>query len=1204
MRAPSVEATLVGAVRSFDQGGVELFPEKLEKIWEILSQGGGSFHAAEEMLVRGLLKNMNGTNPDAERLRRYPLTWSVLGAAFTRIPAFPLAKSLADRKFLGILQQTLKDTSRPDSQPAQAATRKRKRSDPLAFDLGSQRKLSYCMRTSEAVFQALGTLLSRCRSSMGQTATNPMGVEPIKALFFISAFESMEILVPLLNICVLALQNGGTDMCDDQAEWISTFTSLWDLHRQADGDALEVATHLTALGTSLLVKLTNATEVDEAVGGRWARELRRFLTRNLILPSRAAFFNQASIEAIQFAVEVTNSTKATTCTVLFGLVLAAPKAIGGDRTTKRGNDSWVQAVFDILEPAVRELGGSRNRAIREILDMAVEHAAPLKLHSLAEVCSVYGLGGSTADWSLLLCLARLNPDVFLLHSGAEGLLGPAFLTAAKLDSRHQDFDSAVQFLSLLARGYSKARDLAGFIKKWLRFLALPALEPMGGYSSEAWSQSKLVETVAEVLQSSMNPHQLLALLQWLESQADNAQALPRLQILAAISRSLSQEEFVDAVGTKLHDMAALSATPKVDAETQEALDLRWTIGERTISWSTLEQTERIWKELANTMRSKKTAGSSQASLAAFKFSARAWLCQHPGGKFEADAAGSTSQGMNFDELTCIAQSVARVKSVSDEPWSGDDVLRKQQIVGLLDKLATLILRQMALTVEQREKTYIEHAVSVLRVSRRRDDFDYPQLVLLRAACTALLDSSAAKLLPLDLPGLMAQLLDRVTKTIGSICTSLSQQPGGERLGNRELLVLLITIRAADALPPGILAMSRAQASQLSAYGAELIRNGAEIGWQIRTFLAKHFGEETEEALHIDIPHLLANGTGDMLVPLTTATGLPVVDQDAILNYADAVIRHSSEDTRIGQLETLLVRMKQGPSTLGQLVAINQLVQRDKGMPRRFYLPRMLANVTSDAASDEAYCLSRIHGAACEVMKTTETTREFILAAETAHLLLARRAAAMSQWNIELTLGTVSTICSGITDRHPAATCPKSYKWLTSLVAVVIKRHRKRLDGHYHLLISVLESLFKILIRHPYSTTGSIKAAGPAKDIACYPHWVQHAKLFARLLTLVCEPSVASVSRSQSSMLDSEKDRAKRYAGQYMYQVLMCYVQLQLEHVVPHAVREVLEPGLYSVLDITTPESLRIMSDAMDLSGRAVMKELYRQHQKFGKWTGV
>ena len=161
---------------------------------------------------------------------------------------------------------------------------------------------------------------------------------------------------------------------------------------------------------------------------------------------------------------------------------------------------------------------------------------------------------------------------------------------------------------------------------------------------------------------------------------------------------------------------------------------------------------------------------------------------------------------------------------------------------------------------------------------------------------------------------------------------------------------------------------------------------------------------------------------------------------------------------------------------------------------------------------------------------------------------------MTQWNIELTLSTVTTVCAALAPESVAGGSPRAYEWLTQLVAVVIKRHRKRLDGHFHLLVGTLSAVLQALVTRPYhggASSGTVKGA-----------------------------------------------------GQYMYLVLMRYVQLQLDHVVPHAVREALAPGVYAVLDITAPPSLRVMSDAMDVSGRAVMKELYRQHQKFGKWSGI
>ena len=166
-------------------------------------------------------------------------------------------------------------------------------------------------------------------------------------------------------------------------------------------------------------------------------------------------------------------------------------------------------------------------------------------------------------------------------------------------------------------------------------------------------------------------------------------------------------------------------------------------------------------------------------------------------------------------------------------------------------------------------------------------------------------------------------------------------------------------------------------------------------------------------------------------------------------------------------------------------------------------------------------------------------------------------------------------------------CPP-LPWLCRLVETVIKHHRLRLDGHFHVLLAALQALLRRVVARPC----------PAQEA--------YAKQFTGLMRLICEPTDDATARSHgaSSGLDSEKDEAKRYAGGYMYLVLMQYVKLQFECAVPHGVTEMLEPGMYAVLDVTTADGLRIMNDAMDPAGRAMFKLLYSRYQQFGKWSGV
>ena len=239
---------------------------------------------------------------------------------------------------------------------------------------------------------------------------------------------------------------------------------------------------------------------------------------------------------------------------------------------------------------------------------------------------------------------------------------------------------------------------------------------------------------------------------------------------------------------------------------------------------------------------------------------------------------------------------------------------------------------------------------------------------------------------------------------------------------------------------------------------------------------------------------------------------------------------------------------------------------------------------------------------------------------------------MKQWNIDLTLSKVSVICSekliSITSVDASgpdrlthvSTSPRAFSMLCRLVETVVKHHRKRLDGHFHLLITALRFLLESLLSRRPSASGYSGASAATKREA--EQYEKQAKQFSGLITLVCEPSVASVSRSASAatsaggsngpngggggggVLDSEKDKAKRYAGQYMYLVLVAYVKLQLEHAMPHHVREVLETGMYSILNITNRDGMQIVNDSMDQGGRVIFKELYKRYKNFGKWSGV
>lgn len=611
------ELALVKAVRSLDQGGSDAIPDKLDQIWKILSiYTGGRFHAAEEMLVRWLLKNMNGSSDSAQKLRRYPLTWRILGKVFSSVPLFSLAKSLADRRFIHILQSALNDASQPkelaeqkessdtemvDADSDLARPRKKKRSEAVRFDLESQSSMDGCLRTAESLFGAVRLLLVRLESktSSDPKRDNLMGAEHIKSLFCSPASDMKDLMLPAFNICRLVLNNAdNVEPQDGHESWISTICSLWNLHLQGEGDVLQVATHLSPAVISLLGKLTDvlceSRTIDDQVKERWIHDLKRFLTRNLILPARTAFLNQGTVEIIRLTLEITRGFSIISCPVIFNLVLDSPPLAGG-QGAKRDNDLWIQAVFALLDETLQSSKSKHKlTAVKQLMDKAYDNGVSLSLESLRSFCNGYALRPTDIEWPLLLLVAKLNPDVFivgdgeaLLESILDRLRSPDILAGESLDD-------ATQFIVCLAEGFAKTRNLSGFVKRW--YQCLRATNPQSQSKARhylLWYSEKLITVVAESLEKTMNAKQILSMLDWLESQGEGpADDATLILLFGALSQGISQEEVVDAVGTRLFDTTCQKKFP--ETANPEVLAIKWTLARKSLDWCPLKQAEEIW----------------------------------------------------------------------------------------------------------------------------------------------------------------------------------------------------------------------------------------------------------------------------------------------------------------------------------------------------------------------------------------------------------------------------------------------------------------------------------------------------------------------------------------------------------------------------------------------------------------------------------
>ncbi|KAK4143832.1 nucleolar pre-ribosomal-associated protein 2 [Dichotomopilus funicola] len=1406
-----LEAALVRAVRGLDHGDIDTIPDRLERVWDILEDyPGGSFHAAEEMLLRWLLKNMTGSSPAAGRVRRYHRVWDILSAVFASIPLSFLAKTLADRRFVGLLQQTLNDIAvpqreeqpqkqtggayldidMPDAPAPESPTnpRKRKRLDGLGFDPASQKQMTGCLHTAEAVFEAVRVLLSQCElKSMDGPMTHKMGAEHVKALFSTTAAETMGVMVPWITVCELAVDGSCGGLFREQSSWVSTLSALWELHLQSATDASEVATHLSATASRLLGKLTGIPQqislgIEVTVQERWARDIRRFLARNLVLPARASFLAKEGQDVMKLAVELASASAQITFPVLFDLASKAPLEIGG-KASRKDYETWTQSVFDAVVLAVNNVNrDARLPTVKGVMAVAADRASALSADSLRSVCSNYALRKETCDWDLLLAIIKLNADVFLVTDQGEKLLDTVLAQTREPDSLGvEDSIKAVQFIVLLANGYAQARDLSTFVQLWLK-----QLEPVKAKNGPQplWAQKELSETVTDLVRSSLNSSQLIEILEWLSSRTQPTESMARIHILEALSGGISTEEFIDAASIKTFEGAFLEKPSKKDLPAVAAC--RWNVASQAISKGTLEEANQIWTRIRPDIKSALRKGPTDRidTFAAFKCCVGAWIANYRTGENEDDTAsmvysflerlrkeheasetGAESgepslnmatyitwvlsdaprvfsllveksgnapdvvlsflamhkteeaakasptmsiaplileresilknqglmdllikaitmmidtskkgrsdlgtmvaihfllrvpieifnrnqreavmkalvsqlpgdaekvkdgeseywtpalslmvklmerptfyEGMSFSHLESIGRCLLKAHKRSGK--SEKETLRARSDFKLLYELATSVIRQMTNgSPEERENDYLRDAILLLQ-SPCQNSEAAARIVLLHAFISAVQVLPAAKKSGedgLDTGILKNQLIQLATPVVTS-----------EKKATKGLLALLIALDALNPLSHEDVrpALAAAAPSLLEASDV-LLGEGLRDGWEVRMFLANHFPEVLTSPLKID----LAADASPALDGEKAESGSPaILGKTALLRYVDAVIGPAEEDTKLKSLEEFVTTNCPSESLMGNLLVTYRLIQHLKGSRPS----------TSPVRFDLAQANSRL----CDQLVHTTVPAHFLLCAKAIQLILDQNPACMTQWNIEHSLSTVSAISDQAPTQILVSTTPAVYPALCRLVEVVIKRHRKRLDGHFHILIMALQALLRLLLLSPPIQPTPTTTTPTTTTITTKPTPTpqeKHAKLFSRLLTLICEPTASSVSRSSQSSttttttatapaggaLDSERDRAKRYAGQFMYLVLMQYIRLQLSSklpggTIPHKVREALEPGVYAILDITTRDGLRIMNDGMDgggggAGGRVVLREMYKGYEKFGKWSGV
>ncbi|KAI1106872.1 Urb2/Npa2 family-domain-containing protein [Jackrogersella minutella] len=645
---------LIRAVRTLDEDGTIALPDKIQRLWALLSESKSTrFHGVEENILRWLFKHMSGNTDDAEQIRRFPLTWSILSHVFPKIPPQTLGRSLASLRFVSVLRQTVSDitTARRASSmlPGQMngalpdKTKKRKRGTGFPSDIEELRTPDGCIKSAAELFKALNSLLDQGNYRTGSSAPEGrVGAEHIKSLFSSSDEETRDIAAGLLLTCDRSLSVLDRGISQAQEPWIGIITTLWNLRLHNKDDSLEFARHMYVPTCSIITRLRGLAGVEpvtvasNTTKNLWVRQLEQLLGAYFIRPIRHTFATGENIQALETALGVSKRNIGGSAIITWDVAARIPRDSSNPKF-KIEHSSWVQTIFEILINATQTLEPLlRNEVIIQLLDTAIQTGSIPKTVALRAVCRDHALRSDETDWRLVAKAIACDSDVFLMD---DALIKEVFGRMSSHSTRDPITRETIvsEIILPLEDAFAKARNFSGFILKWYDCLCESARDLLG---QTVWFDAEVRHRLASILQSSLTSTQLLRVLNHLDSpDAPNGAVLV---VLDGLSAGITEEDFINIANSKIFSAAFKDKT--YDNLPSSVLSLRWRIAGRLALWETSDNFGQLWVELKPTLKHilKKGALSDPETFEAFGCCHKLWLANYPGGKREVDLAKLTT----------------------------------------------------------------------------------------------------------------------------------------------------------------------------------------------------------------------------------------------------------------------------------------------------------------------------------------------------------------------------------------------------------------------------------------------------------------------------------------------------------------------------------------------------------------------------------
>lgn len=242
-------------------------------------------------------------------------------------------------------------------------------------------------------------------------------------------------------------------------------------------------------------------------------------------------------------------------------------------------------------------------------------------------------------------------------------------------------------------------------------------------------------------------------------------------------------------------------------------------------------------------------------------------------------------------------------------------------------------------------------------------------------------------------------------------------------------------------------------------------------------------------------------------------------------------------------------------------------------------------------------LSRLLVVICRGICQRNKFAECMLSMQCVNMLLQHQKRIISQWHIDEIVAAITAKASNLGSQMEKNS-GRLYIGLCRLFGTVLAVHRAKIGGRYHLVVLALQALLRCLFV-PYKNSEEVGGRSSALEES-------HAAAYSRIINLICDPAVSSVTRSRNRWqleLNDERKKARSIAGQHLPYVIMEFCGCQLKGRLLPGMRPALNAGLYAAIAVMSSDVMRTMNAAMDSSSRSVFKVLYDDYRRFGKWNG-